>query len=137
MRFLNAETGALSFPDGYHVLPGMPAKALNDRFQTPAENDLTLCLKARDIDGGSVALICVVSPDGLKCVTLTPCAVAGRADAGADRQRAFLFAALGLKDPCPDTRRVVRVRCAFGTVTLSTDPYTGAAAARLDYNISK
>lgn len=50
-----------------------------------------------------------------------------------DRQRAFLMRRLHLKDPCPDTMASVRVRCPFGELLVSTDPYTGQSAALISY----
>lgn len=52
---------------------------------------------------------------------------------GVQRQRAFLMRRLHLKDPCPDTLGSVRVRCPFGELFLTTDPYTGQSAALVSY----
>lgn len=134
MPFMDAQTGRMTFLDGLSLYSGMPAQEINERFQNPIERDITLCLKERPVEGGSLAPVCVLDAHGLRCVTLYAHSPAGRQDAGADRQRAFLFAVLRLKDPCPDTRRAVKVRCAFGTVLIDTEPYTGVAAARLEYS---
>lgn len=66
-------------------------------------------------------------------VTLYVSAAGGRERPGMDRQRAFLMRRLHLKDPCPDTMASVRVRCPFGELLVSTDPYTGQSAALISY----
>lgn len=127
MVFLCVETGRLSFSDGLTLAEGMPAEQLDKRYHNPTVDDVTLPLAAHPLENGQIAPVCVLDREGLRSVTLhVP-------DAGADEQRAFLFSAFALRDPWPDSRRSVRARYPFGYVTIYTDPYTGGAAARVDY----
>ena len=132
MAFFSADTGRLLFSDGLLLEKGMPGQQLNERY-SPLREEEALCLDAHPAKGGSLALVCALRLGCLCGVTLHVQAVGGKEGVGADRQRAFLFRALGLRDPCPDTRRTVRVACAFGHLLIYSDPYTGSAAARIQY----
>lgn len=134
MAFFNAETGRFLFEDGLCLAGGMTAQELNSRFHTPSRDELLLCMGAHPVRGGCLALLCRVDSLGLAQITLEVESVNGRDDAGADRQRSFLFQALGFKDPCPDTRQNVLIGCPSGRLLLYTDSYTGGAAARFLMN---
>ena len=73
------------------------------------------------------------APAGVRRTGDERAAAGGRERPGMDRQRAFLMRRLHLKDPCPDTMASVRVRCPFGELLVSTDPYTGQSAALISY----
>ena len=133
MVFLCAETGRLSFSDGLTLTEGMPAERLNERFHNPIADDLTLFLGAHPLRGGSLAPVCLLDRRGLRCVTLHVEGVGPKGGAGADKQRSFLFSVFSLRDPCPDSRRGVQARFPFGSVTIYTEPYSGGAAARVEY----
>ena len=81
----------------------------------------------------ALAPVCLFQEGALVAVTLYVSAAGGRERPGMDRQRAFLMRRLHLKDPCPDTMASVRVRCPFGELLVSTDPYTGQSAALISY----
>lgn len=57
MAFFNADDGRFSFEDGTCLEQGAPAHQLNERYQNPTRNDLTLCLPAYPVRGGSLAVI--------------------------------------------------------------------------------
>lgn len=133
MVFLCAETGRLSFSDGFTLTGGMSAERLDERFQNPIADDLTLLLGAHPLEGGRLAPVCLLDKDGLRCVTLHVDRVGQKSDAGAEQQRSFLFSAFSLRDPCPDSRRGVKARYPFGSVTIYTEPCTGVASARVEY----
>lgn len=133
MVFLCAETGRLSFSDGLTLAEGMPAEHLDKRFHNPTTEDLTLLLAAHPVGGGCLAPVCVLDEGGLRSVTLhTPCPQPQNGWT-ADKQRAFLFSVFALRDPCPDSRRGVKVQYPFGWIAIYTQPYTGGASARLEY----
>ena len=133
MVFLCAETGRLSFSDGLTLTEGMPAERLDDRYHNPINGDLTLFLTARPLRGGSLVPVCLLDERGLRCVTLYVQSVGQKTDVSAERQRGFLFSSFSLKDPCPDSHRGVVAAYPFGSVTIYTEPYTGSAAARVEY----
>lgn len=138
MPFLNMDSGDLVFSDGFCLRAGMSAQELTaDQAVPPLDGEAVLLLPARGVRGGSVAPVCEFQHNGLCRVTLAVDTVGGRTERNAGRQRAFLFSLLCLRDPCPDTRRCVRVRCPFGEALLFSDPYTGYASARLLYALPR
>ncbi|MEG2315720.1 MAG: hypothetical protein RSC91_05865, partial [Clostridia bacterium] len=129
MPFFHKESGALCFADGLNLYASMPPEAL----PLEAKRSGSLCLAPRAVRGGELAAMLLMGSEGLCGVVLTAPTVGGRAEPDAGRQRAFLFDKLHLRDPWPDTWRSVRVRCPFGEILISSDPYTGGASARLTY----
>ena len=120
---LNIDTGTLTFSNGLRLEALMAPAALSGRYAT-----------LRDpVTGGTLAPVCLFQEGALVAVTLYVSAAGGRERPGMDRQRAFLMRRLHLKDPCPDTMASVRVRCPFGELLVSTDPYTGQSAALISY----
>ena len=131
MSLINQESGDLAFSDGFCLRAGMPARELSERLFAMREG--IACLPAHPAHGGSLAPVCQLENGGLQLVTLYVDTINGKPCPGADRRRAFLFSALHLKDPYPDTRRSVKVRCPFGELMITTDPYTGQTSARIQY----
>ena len=109
---LNIDTGTLTFSNGLRLEALMAPAALSGRYATLRDRELFL--EPCPVTGGTLA-------------------AGGRERPGMDRQRAFLMRRLHLKDPCPDTMASVRVRCPFGELLVSTDPYTGQSAALISY----
>lgn len=132
MALLDWETGALCFSDGLELRPNMPASALSERL-SGAERALWRS-DMLAVAGGCLSAVCAVEDGVLARVSLEVSQTGGKLCPGAEKQRAFLFACLRLKDPCPDTRGCVRVRRGFGQVVLSSDPHTGRAAAVVIYS---
>lgn len=131
MALLDWETGALRFSDGLRLWPAMPASELSQRL-SGAERALWRS-DALAVAGGSLSAVCMVEDGVLARVALEVDQTGGKLNPGAEKQRAFLFSCLRLKDPCPDTLGCVRVRRGFGEVILSTDPHTGHASAVVIY----
>ena len=109
----------------------MAPSALSGRYATLRDRELFL--EPCPVTGGTLAPVCLFQEGALVAVTLYVSAAGGRERPGMDRQRAFLMRRLHLKDPCPDTMASVRVRCPFGELLVSTDPYTGQSAALISY----
>lgn len=128
---LNIDTGTLTFSNGLRLEALMAPAALSGRYATLRDRELFL--EPCPVTGGTLAPGLSVSGGG----TGGGDAVRERRGrpraAGMDRQRAFLMRRLHLKDPCPDTMASVRVRCPFGELLVSTDPYTGQSAALISY----
>lgn len=131
MALLDWETGELRFGGGLRLWPEMPAAALSERLKG-AERALWRS-DALAVPGGSLSAVCAVEGGALARVSLEVSQTGGKLCPGAEKQRAFLFSRLGLKDPCPDTRASVRVRRGFGEVVVSSDPHTGRAVAIVIY----
>lgn len=131
MALLDWETGEMAFEDGPCFAPGMSAQTLDGRLKGMKE---TLwrsgVLKA---SGGSLCAVGAVEDGVLRRVSLEVSEAGGKADPGVEKQRAFLFAKLGLKDPCPDTLSPIRLKRPFGEVLVCTDPHTGRTVATIDY----
>lgn len=131
MAFLNKDTGELTFTDGFCLSPGLVtgevAQALGGQMNGVVR------LSSHTAGGGWLIPICAVQGGALQSVTLAVASVAGRPMRIAQRQRAFLFARLNMQDPFPDTMEPVHIRCPFGDIYLSTDPYTGKSEARILY----
>ena len=124
---LNIDTGTLTFSNGLRLEALMAPAALSGRYATLRG------LEPCPVTGGTLAPVCLFQEGALVAVTLYVSAAGGRERPGMDRQRAFLMRRLHLKDPCPDTMASVRVRCPFGELLVSTDPYTGQSAALISY----
>ncbi|HIS43012.1 MAG TPA: hypothetical protein IAC11_09035 [Candidatus Limiplasma pullicola] len=128
---LDTDTGTLTFSNGLRLEALMAPAALSGRYATLRDREVFL--EPCPVTGGTLAPVCLFQEGALVGVTLFASAVGGRERPGADRQRAFLMRRLHLKDPCPDTMGSVCVRCPFGEVLISTDPYTGQSAALISY----
>lgn len=128
---LDIDTGTLTFLNGLRLEALMAPAALSGRYATLRDRELFL--EPCPVTGGALAPVCLFQEGALVAVMLYVSAAGGRERPGADRQRAFLTRRLHLKDPCPDTMGCVRVRCPFGELLLSTDPYTGQSAALISY----
>ena len=123
---LDIDTGTLTFSNGLRLEALMAPAALSGRYATLRDRPCP-------VTGGTLAPVCLFQEGALVAVTLYVSAAGGRERPGMDRQRAFLMRRLHLKDPCPDTMASVRVRCPFGELLVSTDPYTGQSAALISY----
>lgn len=133
MKFFTPETGEIRFPGGLSLRGGMPARAIDPHFCCPPGREAVFCLPRLAVEGGSLAPVCLLAEDALRTVRLSAVSVTGRQQTPGERQRAFLFALLGLADPCPDTQQTVRIKAAFGYLTLYTDPVSGQAEALVEY----
>lgn len=133
MAFLNPETGELTFQDGLRLGAGLAMDELAQRLN--GRQNAVVRLESHAVAGGRLVPVCTVMGGALQSVALSIASAAGRPMRKADRQRAFLFARLELRDPCPETMGSVRVQCPFGELFLSTDPCTGRAEARILYAV--
>ena len=133
MTFFTPESGEIRFANGFCLRGGMAAREIDSHLRYAGQEEAVFCLPGLAVTGGSIAPVCVVDGEGLRSVRLHVAAIAGRNNVPSERQRSFLFERLGLKDPCPDTRQSVRIRCPFGTLTLYSDPLTGQAGALVEY----
>lgn len=131
MAFLNQETGALTFSDGLHLSAGLATGELAQRLQ--GRQDAIVRMDSHAVAGGRLIPVCTVMGGALQSVALSISSVASRPMRKAERQRAFLFARLEMRDPCPDTMASVRIECPFGELFISTDPVTGRSEARILY----
>ena len=133
MAFLNMETGELTFTDGFRLSPGIAMGEVADALK--GSLDGVVRLSAHTAGGGVLIPVCAVQCGVIQSVTLSISSVANRPMRKAERQREFLFARLNVQDPFPDTFAPVHIRCPFGEMHLTTDPYTGRTEARIIYNI--
>ncbi|MCI6377216.1 MAG: hypothetical protein MR842_05605 [Clostridiales bacterium] len=124
---LNHTTGELTFLDGSRLWAHMPAREVNERLSGAQNRDWALL--PRPVAGGEITPVCQLRGGALSGVWLYASAPGARTE----KQRAFLLKRLHFKDPCPDTLGCFRVACPFGEVDVSTDPYTGQAAALIRY----
>ena len=131
MALLNKETGELTFSDGLRLCAGLAMDELADRLQ--GRQNAVVRLESHAVSGGRLVPVCTVMGGALQSVALSISSAASRPMRKAERQRAFLFARLDLRDPCPDTMDSVRIECPFGEMFVSTDPITGRAEARILY----
>ncbi len=129
MAFLDLKTGSLSFEDGLCLQGGMETAGLN----VAAAGEREWLLDSRAVPGGRIAPLLGVEKGRLRYVLLHVSDIAGRAPRDSTRQREFLFGLLGLKDPCPDTMACVCMRAPFGSVSVLTQPYSGASGALIQY----
>lgn len=130
VALLNWDTGELAF-EGMCLAANMPAAALDGRLR--GVQQALWRSGVLKVSGGSLCAVGSVEDGALRRVTLEVCETGGKADPGAEKQRAFLFARLGIKDPCPDTLSGVRLERPFGEVLLCTDHHTGRAVAIVCY----
>lgn len=133
MALLNQETGELTFQDGLRLGAGLAMDELALRLD--GRQNAVVRLESHAVAGGRLVPVCTVMGGALQSVALTIASAAGRPMRKAERQRAFLFSRLDLRDPCPDTMGSVRIQCPFGELFLSTDPCTGRAEARILYAV--
>lgn len=131
MALLNKETGELTFSDGLRLCAGLAMDELADRLQ--GRQNAVVRLESHAVSGGRLVPVCTVMGGALQSVALSISSAASRPMRKAERQRAFLFARLDLRDPCPDSMDSVRIECPFGEMFVSTDPITGRAEARILY----
>ena len=131
MALLNQETGELTFSDGLRLGAGLVMGELSQRLQ--GRQDAIVRMDSHAVSGGRLIPVCTVMGGALQSVVLSISSAASRPMRKADRQRAFLFARLDLRDPCPDTMGSVRIECPFGELFISNDPITGRAEARILY----
>lgn len=129
MAFLNKETGELNFADGLRLRPGLALGELSERLG--GRTDAVVRLESHEVAGGRLIPVCTVQGGALQSVVLCLSSAASRPVRKTERQRAFLAARLEIDDPCPDAP--LCVRCPFGELHLSADPYTGRAEARILY----
>ena len=131
MAFLNRETGELTFADGLQLSSGLAIGEVAQRLNGALDG--RVCLSSHSVAGGRLVPVCTVEGGSLQSIVLCVSSVGGKAGVPARRQRAFLFARLGLRDPFPDTLEPVRVRCPFGELIVAADPHTGRTEARVMY----
>jgi len=131
MAFLNRETGELTFSDGLRLGPGLPMDELAERLDGAQQGIVRL--QSHPVTGGRLIPICMVEGGAVQSITLCPGPGSGKESRDAQKQRAFLFSRLGLRDPLPDSFETVCVQCPFGEILLTSDPHTGRAEARLIY----
>jgi len=131
MAFLNHETGELTFQDGLRLSAGLAMDELAQRLQ--GRSNAMVRLESHAVPNGRLVPVCSVMGGALQSVTLTISSASSRPMRKSERQRAFLFSRLDLRDPCPDTMDSVRIECPFGEIFLSTDPLTGRSEARILY----
>lgn len=140
MPFFDSKEGTLTFEGGLslqkHMSSKTPATAMPEGNGEAVSGDPCemLFLPVQSAGGGFLSPVCIFREDRLVEVSLHVKAVGQRAQPTADQQRAFLFSLINAKDPCPDTKRNVRLRCGFGEVSISTDPRLGSAVLRLTYH---
>ena len=133
MTFFNPDTGELCFAGGLCLTGNMDVQAIDPHFRYAGQQEAVYCLPALAVEGGSLGAVCMVDKNGLRSVRLTVATITGRQQVPGERQRAFLFERFRLSDPCPDTLQNVRIKGAFGSLTLYTDPVTGQAGALVEY----
>lgn len=140
MPFFNEKSGAVTLAKGYSLTAHMQAAdllmalgALRGVFPGLGESRIVPfpVLKVR---GGRIAILAFLEESKLASVRLSVVAIGQKTMPPAEQQRAFLFSLIRCKDLCPDTQRSCRIACAFGSVTISTDPRTGSALARIAYH---
>ena len=133
MALLNQETGELTFSDGLRLGAGLAMGELSQRLQ--GRQDAIVRMDSHAVAGGRLIPVCTVMGGALQSVALSISSANSRPMRKSERQRAFLFARLDLRDPCPDTMDSVRIECPFGEIFLSTDPLTGRSEARILYAV--
>lgn len=131
MAFLNRETGELTFSDGLRLGPGLPMDELAERLDGAQQGIVRL--QSHPVTGGRLIPICMVEGGAVQSISLCPGTLNGKEPRDASRLRAFLFARMGLLDPCPDSMESVQVLCPFGELCFFTDPLTGRSEVRLSY----
>ena len=133
MALLTRDTGELTFADGFVLTAGLAVGEL--AVQLDGRLDAVVRLPSHAVAGGRIVPICTVESGTLHSVALCPSAVGGKSAVSPSRQRSFLFARLGLRDPFPDTLESVCIYCPFGEILIGSDPHTGRAEARLMYAV--
>jgi len=139
MPFVDELSGTLALAKNCVLTARMPFKKVMAalRLLTGTAPDLDeggiVPFPACPVEGGQVAPIAFLEDGLLVAVSLSVVSVGARLQPTAESQRAFLFALLGCKDPCPDTQRTCHLACTFGGIMISTDPRTGRALAYVSY----
>ncbi len=96
-------------------------------------DSLLLPFPPQRVRGGTLGVIAETARGALHAVTLWVEGVRSGPPTAA-KQRALLFSAMSLRDPCPDTQRPVAVTlCRGATAYFATDPRLGAATLRIVY----
>lgn len=131
MAFLNRDTGELTFQDGLRLTAGWPVGELAEAIS--GDGDQMVRLGSHAVSGGRLIPICMVEGGCVQSISLCVSAIGGRSDVSAEKQRAFLFSRLGLRDPWPETMDSVQIHCPFGETIITTDPHTGRSEARILY----
>ena len=131
MAFLNRETGELTFTDGMRLSAGLPMDELAERLNGAQQGIVRL--QSHPVTGGRLIPICTVEGGSVQSISLCVGSIGGKEAKGAQKQRAFLFARMGLNDPCYGTMETVQVLTPFGELLFYTDPHTGRSEVRLNY----
>jgi len=131
MALLNKETGELTFSDGLRLCAGLAMDEVAERLG--GRESAVIRLDSHAVSGGRLIPVCTVMGGAVQSVTLSISSVGSRPMRKTERQRAFLFSRLDLRDPCPDTMDSVCIDCPFGEMYLTTDPVTGRSEARILY----
>ncbi|MBR3872631.1 MAG: hypothetical protein IKJ26_00520 [Clostridia bacterium] len=132
MAFLNRDTGELTFSDGTRLSAGLPLEDELTQRLGGAQSGV-IRLQSRSVQGGRLVPICTVEGGAVQSITLCVSSIGGKEPRTSARQRAFLFARMGLEDPCPDTQDCVRILCPFGEMLFVTDPHTLRPEVRLTF----
>ena len=131
MAFLNRETGELTFADGTRLSSGLPMDELAQRLNGAISGIVRL--QSRSVQGGRLIPVCPVEGGAVQSISLCVSSIGGKEPKSSAKQRAFLFARMGLEDPCPETQECVRVLCPFGEMLFVTDPHTLRPEVRLSF----
>lgn len=131
MAFLNRETGELTFADGLVLSAGLAVGELAG--QLDGRMQAVVRMQSHAVSGGRLIPICTVEGGSLQSIVLCVSSVGGKTSVSPQKQRAFLFARLGLRDPGADALESVCIYCPFGEILIGSDPHTGRAEARLMY----
>ena len=139
MQFFDEKSGALALGRGCSLSARMTEEAVLENRAHLGKSDVQpkrggmVPFPSIKAGKGRIAPLAIVEGGVLRAVHLWTAATKGRPPQTAHQQRAFLFSLLGCKDPCPDTLKSCHVACEFGSMTLSSDPRTGCALARITY----
>ncbi|NLO84474.1 MAG: hypothetical protein GX096_03460 [Clostridiales bacterium] len=132
MSLLHQESGSLTFSDGFCLLPKMNRDEIPSQPSRMAADMISL--GSHPVHGGSLSVIGMLRADKLRTITLAVHTASHPFLIPSSRQRAFIFTALCMKDPCPDTKQNVKIDCPFGHILIFTDPHTGQTCARITYH---
>ena len=133
MAFLDRETGEMTFADGLRLCAGFAMGEIAQLLEGRSSG--LVRLSSHPVAGGRLAPLCEVLDGSVQSVSLCVSSIGGKTGVTASRQRAFLFARLGLQDPDEQGMGSVRISCPFGVIDITTDPYTGRTEARVTYAV--